>query len=744
MGFQLSPGVQVNEVDLTNIIPAVSTSGGGFVGQFHWGPVEDYTIVENRNRLEALFGKPSDVNYVDWFSAMNYLAYSTNLNIIRVVDDATALNASADGLGVLIKNSEHYDLVAPTAASAVIAAKYAGAYGNSIEVHMADALTFDDWEYANQFDGKPGTSDFAVSLGAPNANDELHIIVIDKGGVFTGTPGAILEVFPYTSKATNSKTLDGEPNFYGSVLNKQSEYVWWLGNPSSGYGDDGAIQTITPVGDGLYGDGDVPAVTISGTGSGASATAVMGTGVAMDVQVNAIGSGYVASEVLTLSNGVQVTLDTVDTGGEVLTFTVTNDGSNVADATGDAATGGSGTGATFDVEAGFPVQSVTVDNGGSNYGSTPTVSFDAPVSPNGVQESDATATVSTNLDDWNINVGPGVSYKVLDWDTTPTGPGSQDGVALPLPLSAGVDGNVVDDQDLIKGWDLFKNAEVVDVSILFTGDGGGSTNSQPVIQHVIDNIAESRKDVVVCFSPDRQDVFNQTPEQATENVVAFRNTKINRSSSYAVMDSGWKYQYDLYNDKYRWVPMNADVAGTMANTDDIADPWYSPAGYTRGQIKNVVSLAFNPSKTNRDELYKNGVNPIVSFVGEGVILYGDRTQQTKSSAFSKINIRRLFIVLEKSIATAAKYQLFEFNDQFTRAQFKNMVEPFLREVKGRRGIYDFLVVCDETNNTPEVIDRSEFVADIYIKPAYSINFITLNFVAVRTGVEFEEIIGLQQ
>ena len=207
------------------------------------------------------------------------------------------------------------------------------------------------------------------------------------------------------------------------------------------------------------------------------------------------------------------------------------------------------------------------------------------------------------------------------------------------------------------------------------------------------------------------------------------------------MDSGWKYQYDLYNDKYRWVPMNADVAGTMANTDDIADPWYSPAGYTRGQIKNVVSLAFNPSKTNRDELYKNGVNPIVSFVGEGVILYGDRTQQTKSSAFSKINIRRLFIVLEKSIATAAKYQLFEFNDQFTRAQFKNMVEPFLREVKGRRGIYDFLVVCDETNNTPEVIDRSEFVADIYIKPAYSINFITLNFVAVRTGVDFEEVVG---
>lgn len=750
MGFQLSPGVKVNEIDLTNIIPAVSTSGGAFVGQFHWGPVEDYTIIENRKRLEAVFGKPSDVNYVDWFSAQNFLAYSNNLNIVRVVDDATALNSTATGTGVLIKNETHYDLVAPTATAQQFVAKYPGVLGDTLEVHMADAMTFDDWQYSNQFDGKPGTSEYAEGLGAANANDEMHIIVIDAGGKITGVPGAILEQFAYVSKASNVKTLDNEPNFYGSIINKQSAYIWWTGNPVAGYGADGAVTAITPVGDGLYGVGDVPGVTIAGDGTGATATAVMAaTGEAIDVALNAAGTGYTDGTQdlsVTTANGTGVIVNVTIAAGIVTTVnSITAAGSGLTvDETGVASVDGvgSGTGATFDVEVGLAVASVTVTAGGEDY-TTATPSFDAPVSGNGTQESDATPTISADLDEWNIPAEAGVSYKVLEWDTAPSGPGDQDGVALTFSMSGGVDSTDVDDQDLIIGWNLFKNAEVVDVSILFVGDAGGSANSQVVIQHVIDNIAEFRKDVVVCFSPDKQDVFNQTPEQATENVLTFRNVTINRSSSYAIMDSGWKYQYDLYNDKYRWVPLNADIAGTCANTDEVADPWYSPAGYTRGKIKNVIQLAFNPSKTSRDQLYKVGINPVVSFVGEGVILYGDRTQQTKSTAFSKINIRRLFIVLEKSIATAAKYLLFEFNDQFTRAQFKNMVEPFLREVKGRRGVYDFLVVCDETNNTPEIIDRSEFVADIYIKPAYSINFITLNFIAVRTGVEFEEIIGLQ-
>ena len=223
------------------------------------------------------------------------------------------------------------------------------------------------------------------------------------------------------------------------------------------------------------------------------------------------------------------------------------------------------------------------------------------------------------------------------------------------------------------------------------------------------------------------------------DIVAYRDTL--PSSSYAVMDSGWKYQYDKYNDVYRWIPLNGDTAGLMVRTDSVRDPWFSPAGFNRGNIKNVVKLAYNPSKADRDNLYKNSINPVVTFPGQGTVLYGDKTMTGEPSAFDRINVRRLFIVLEKAVSTAANFTLFEFNDDFTRAQFKNLVEPFLRDVKGRRGITDFVVVCDTTNNTDGVIERNEFVGDIYVKPNRSVNYIQLNFVAVRTGVEFSEIVG---
>jgi phage tail sheath protein FI len=243
----------------------------------------------------------------------------------------------------------------------------------------------------------------------------------------------------------------------------------------------------------------------------------------------------------------------------------------------------------------------------------------------------------------------------------------------------------------------------------------------------------------VFASPDRGDVVGVTSGQAT-NVIEFRNQL--RSSSYGVLDSGYKYMYDRYNDVYRYVPLNGDTAGLCVRTDTLRDPWFSPAGFNRGQIKNIVKLAWNPSdRADRDSLYKAGVNPVVTFPGQGTVLYGDKTLLAKPSAFDRINVRRLFIILEKAIATSAKFTLFEFNDDFTRAQFRNLVEPFLREVQGRRGIYDFKVVCDTTNNTAEVIDGNQFVGDIYIKPAKSINFIQLNFVAVRTGVEFSEVVG---
>jgi phage tail sheath protein FI len=304
------------------------------------------------------------------------------------------------------------------------------------------------------------------------------------------------------------------------------------------------------------------------------------------------------------------------------------------------------------------------------------------------------------------------------------------GSVVQYQLTGGSDGAEVTPAALTAAYSLFQDSDSIDVNLLIAGPGG-----QVVALKLLD-IVESRKDCVAFLSP---------PLAATRTgfaaVIDYKRNTLNPNTSYAVMDSGWKYQYDRYNDEYRWVPLNGDVAGLCARTDNIADPWYSPGGLNRGIIKSVVKLALNPTKTERDELYKNGINPVVSFAGEGTVLWGDKTLLSKPSAFDRINVRRLFIVLEKAIATASKYQLFEFNDAFTRAQFRNLVEPFLRDVKGRRGIIDFLVVCDDTNNTGEVIDRNEFVADIFIKPARSINFIQLNFVATRTSVSFDEVIG---
>lgn len=290
------------------------------------------------------------------------------------------------------------------------------------------------------------------------------------------------------------------------------------------------------------------------------------------------------------------------------------------------------------------------------------------------------------------------------------------------------------DADICKAYDKFVNAEEVDVALVMTGG-----HSKTVQQYVIDNLSEVRKDCITYISPARANVVNNVNGE-TDATIAHKNA-VGRSSSYYFMDSGWKYRFDKYNNVYRWVPLNGDMAGLTARTDFERDPWFSPAGHNRGQVKNVVRLAWNPSKGQRDDLYKNGINPVVTFPGDGTLLYGDKTGLAKPSAFDRIGVRRLFIVLEKAITRASKYSLFEFNDEFTRAQFVALVEPYLRDVQGRRGIYDFRVVCDTTNNTPEVIDRNEFIGDIYIKPARSINFIQLNFIAVRTGVAFEEIVG---
>lgn len=732
MPFQLSPGVAVVEKDFTSIVPAVSSSVGAFAGSFAWGPILQPQTVSSENVLVQNFGKPNDFNFQSFFSAANFLSYTNNLLTVRVdgtnlknavqnksgsvsaitvgtagsgyvsTSDAPAVTVSApDAIGgvqatatavlsggavtaipvasggtaytsatvtvtrgvgdttgagasgvavvsggviqsitvtggtgytkvptvtlvgvggsgatlgtptvgsssitgitvgtagsgysaaptitvaappsgvtavatstvvtagVKILNSEHYtnNFSSGQGVFGEFAGKYAGALGNSLLVSYADNSTFTTWAYKAQFDAAPGTSSYAAGTGA--VKDEMHIIVIDSIGLWTGIPGSVLERFAFVSKAGDAKKSDGTNNFYKDVINTNSQYIWWLDFP----------QTVSPV---------------------------------------------------------------------------TNWGS-------------------------FASGSVTY--------------------------TDASA-----------------------------------GAASGYQLTGGVDDFTMTDGNQLTAYALFNNADLYDISLII----GGKTTAANA--QTICNIASTRADCVAFVSPqsttDGSPIIGNTSTQ-TAAVIAFREA-MNIAHSYGVMDSGYKYQYDRYNDKYRYVPLNADIAGLCARTDYSNDPWWSPGGYTRGQIKNVVRLAYNPDRTERDTLYKSNVNPVVSFPGQGIVLYGDKTLQTKPSAFDRINVRRLFIVLEKAIAIAAKYQLFEFNDSFTRAQFVNMVEPFLRDVQGRRGIIDFRVKCDDTNNTGQIIDSNQFVADIFIKPARSINFITLNFVAARTSANFTEIGG---
>jgi hypothetical protein len=653
----LSPGVLVREFDLTNFIPNVGVSSGAFVGEFHWGPAFSVTKIDNQNELVENFGKPTNANYVDWFAAYNFLAYTNNLNLVRVVDD-TAKNSDALGTGILIKNNDQFQMISGVSGqTSVFAAIYPGNLGNSLKVSLADSGTFTGWTYEDLFDFAPGTSDFANNLNI--TDDEIHIVVVDEDGLFSGTPGTVLEKFQFLSVISDAKGLDGDQIFYGSVINNESQYVRYLGPPP----DSEFIVNET-----------VGSVTITTPGTG------------------------------------YVTVPTV-------TFSLPQIGA-------DRATG------TATINAGG-VTGVVVTNPGSGYTTPPSITFGGP----GSNAVGVPVMLDYGDDDWGqtalTNNGTARNFAALASDYT-------------VSLSGGLDGGHPGADELSDGIDLFEDVEKTDANLLFVGAAGSvagsAATSVTVIQHAIDNIAEGRKDCVVFYSPDFDDVSNETQSDATTKILA-KKAAVGRSSSYAVMDSGWKLQFDQFNDKYRWIPLNPDIAGLCAQTDTNFDPWYSPAGFSRGKIKNVVSLAFNPNKTSRDSLYKTAINSVVTFNADGTVLYGDKTTLAKPSAFGYINVRRLFIVLEKSIAQAAKYQLFELNNQFTRAQFKNMVEPYLREVQGRHGIYDFFVQCDETNNTPEVIDRAEFVASIYIKPARSINFITLNFVAVRTGVEFTEVLG---
>ena len=693
MAFQVSPGVEVKEVDLTNVIPAVSTSIGAFAGHFSWGPVGEVKLVSSEKELINEYGTPVDTttggqydNYTSFLQAASFLKYGNTLRVSRAcstdAENAAGSRYEAATTVTLINNEDDFDSANFGAKPGVVQARYPGTAGNSLKLQIATGLlnsgNFTDSNLNDMVNAAAGTTAWAASNVTGSTSDEVHIAVIDEDGLFSGVKGTVLEVFEGLSLYSDA-LKDGGSNYYKTVVNRDSAYV---------YINEAALVSSS------FNSSAVGGVTYAVPGNAGTSGKLF----------NAAGL-KASSQIATVTSSLANPTDPSDIAEG--TYTVSTEDTGVT-------TSGEGGSATFSVA--ITVDSsenfsatVTVVNGGFGFAVSDTIT---------IPESLLGASSDANTPDEDLTI------TVATLNTANTG-------LFDYSLVNGVDGSdasdAADAEDIVTALGEFDNPEEIDINLLFAEGVNGDTT---IHNEVIRIAGTARKDCVGFVSPD-------TTAASASDVTG----DLDYNSSYIVQDSSAVYVYNKYNDSYRYIPANGHIAGLCARTDDTNDPWFSPAGYNRGNLLGVTKLKWNPKKSERDTLYKAGINPIISEPGQGILLFGDKTAQSKPSAFDRINVRRLFIVLEKAIATASKYQLFELNDEFTRAMFRNMTEPFLRDVKGRRGINDFLVVCDETNNTGSVIDANRFVADIYIKPARSINFITLNFIATRTGVEFSEIVG---
>ena len=646
MAFQVSPGVLVQEKDLTRIIPAVSTSIGAVAGPFNRGPVGEVVAISSEQELVETFGKPDSTNFEYWFSASSFLQYSNALRVVRT-ENTSLTNANTNGSSVLVKNVDDYEnnYASGQANVGLFAAKTPGAWGNNLLVATC-----------------PSASAFEQTLTTSQQVDQADLAVGDITVTVDSDATSYLNVGDIIEFSTTAATADFNDGDKYRVTSVASTSIGIVQHPR---GDGGLKRAVAD-------DARIKRkwrYYESVDGAPGTSTYVSNRSGSND-EIHVV--------VIDEDGGIS------GTPGEVIeTFSKVSKAADAKTPQGD------------------DNYYANVIKNRSNY----------------IYWMDHNSSGSN----WGSNAS-GVTFTAVD---TPT---SQS-------LSGGADGSSVTTGQLKSAYEFFQDADTVDVGLIIAGPSGSTTHIDNLV-----TIAENRKDAIVFASPQRSDVVNITNSNTqTTNVIDFFDNI--RSSSYVVFDSGYKYTYDRYNDLYRYVPLNGDMAGLSARTDLIADSWYSPAGFNRGIIRGAVKLAYNPTKAQRDQLYPKRVNPVATFPGQGTVLFGDKTGLSSPSAFDRINVRRLFIVLEKAISTASKFQLFEFNDEFTRANFRNIVEPFLREVQGRRGITDFLVVCDETNNTGEVIDRNEFIAEIFIKPARSINFITLQFIATRTGVAFEEVAG---
>ena len=732
----VSPGVLVREVDLTvGRADNFGVSAGAIAGPFQQGPVDFPVTITNEQELLSVFGKPlsTDNQFEYWMSASSFLSYTGILQVVRT--DGSLLNNANVGVGIAqtsdakIKNYDDYAQNYQNATNFYYAAKNPGQWGNGLKVCYID-------DFADQTLGITTTN--LGNIGAIVGNGvtcNLENVVLPGTGstsLFNGyLKGIITGVTTDTTSGNSSITV--------KVVSRVSSGGT---ETTVGYkeGSDFEFKTTRNVN---FVQQNTGIVTQTGV-----------TPYSADDWYNNQTLGLTNSTVYwkAIADKPVTNQYVSDRSGKAdsLHIVVVDDNGSITGIKGNILERHTNLSKASDAvsSANAPQKIYYKD-----YLATESAYLFAAASPGSANDTVHNTfpvgtgfEVSSTYDPYEIADGvwgqsaQGISFSVIGNKTY-----TLDG-GLDYTSSTGVSGGGFNAQlsDLTTSYDLFRNKENIDVDFLINGPGLGSKEESQAKANYLIDIAEARQDAVAVISPYRSAVVgsnlnNTSAATQTTNIIQFFDAI--QSSSYAVFDSGYKYMFDRFNNAFRYVPCNADVAGLMARTDLNQYPWFSPAGTQRGVLNNAVKLAYNPNKAQRDALYIARVNPVTLQPGVGVVLFGDKTALSYQSAFDRINVRRLFLTLEKSLESAAKAQLFEFNDEVTRANFVNIVEPFLRDVQAKRGIYDFLVVCDTTNNTPDVIDNNEFRADIFIKPAKSINFVSLTFVATRTGVSFSEVAG---
>jgi len=727
---QLSPGVLTREVDLTvgradNVLDSI----GAIAGPFAIGPVEQAIDITTEQELINTFGKPisTDAQYEYWMTASSFLSYGGVLKIARV--DGSSLNNSNAAVGyasttnLKIKNYDNYNSTwSGESVEFVYASKNPGSWANSMKVCFID-------DFADQTIGIT-TTDLAnigaqVGYGITSAITNTSIAGVGTTTSFNGYLKGIITGVS-TDSTSGSSTIDVKVLSRVSSDGTETEITYSEGNSVASFEQSDTLYFVNN----------------SGINTGLSASSGASAGQVLD---------WYDQQTLGLTNSV-IYWKSIAPKPRTNAYSVARNGKNdamhiaIVDDTGSI-TGIQGNLLEKHVSISKALDSVSQVNSPQktwykNYLADFSQYLYAGYNPSQAEDTHhGTVPVATGFSTsfTQYTIGQGL------WGQTAQGTTFSALGNVTYSLGSGVDysaagGMVATLGEISASYDLFANKDEIQVDYLLNGPGLLDESESQAKANKLISIAESRKDCIAVISPHRSGVVDITnTDTQTDNVTRFFSPIT--SSSYAVFDSGYKYTYDRFNNVFRYIPCNGDIAGLMSRTNVTGFPWFSPAGQQRGILNNAIKLAYNPSRSQRDTLYTQRVNAIVNQPGIGVLLFGDKTALSYPSAFDRINVRRLFLTVEQALERSAQAQLFELNDQTTRSNFVNIVEPYLRDVQAKRGIYDFVVICDESNNTPEVIDNNEFRADIFLKPTKSINYITLTFVATRTGVSFEEVAG---